>query len=53
MGFFLNKCKDLSESLAKSMEKKSLAAKNLTLKLKTHTFEIRSRSISLPRYGLP
>jgi DNA polymerase kappa len=41
---------ELAEMLSHDMKKEGLTARTLTLKLKTASFEIRSRAVSLQRY---
>uniref|UniRef100_A0A1J3JRA6 DNA polymerase kappa n=1 Tax=Noccaea caerulescens TaxID=107243 RepID=A0A1J3JRA6_NOCCA len=45
-----SKLAEIAEMLSHDMEKEGLRARTLTLKLKTATFEIRSRAVSLQRY---
>ncbi|KAL1192585.1 DNA polymerase kappa [Cardamine amara subsp. amara] len=45
-----SKLADIAEMLSDDMKKEGLTAKTLTLKLKTASFEIRSRAVSLQRY---
>jgi len=46
----LAKCQELAESLAADLQKKELKGKTLTVKLKNVDFQVRSRSITLPKY---
>ncbi|XP_042412181.1 DNA polymerase kappa-like isoform X3 [Zingiber officinale] len=41
---------DLAETLSNDMQKEGLLGRNLTLKLKTASFEVRTRAISLQKY---
>ncbi|CAG7868119.1 unnamed protein product [Brassica rapa] len=45
-----SKLAEIAEMLSDDMKKEGLMARTLTLKLKTATFEIRSRAVSLQRY---
>ncbi|KAG7649121.1 UmuC domain [Arabidopsis thaliana x Arabidopsis arenosa] len=45
-----SKLAELAEMLSHDMKKEGLTARTLTLKLKTASFEIRSRAVSLQRY---
>ncbi|VVB00700.1 unnamed protein product [Arabis nemorensis] len=45
-----SKLAEIAEMLSDDMKKEGLIARTLTLKLKTATFEIRSRAVSLKRY---
>ncbi|KAG2250509.1 hypothetical protein Bca52824_080645 [Brassica carinata] len=45
-----SKLAEIAEMLSHDMQKERLAARTLTLKLKTASFEIRSRAVSLQRY---
>ncbi|XP_010479405.1 PREDICTED: DNA polymerase kappa-like [Camelina sativa] len=45
-----SKLAEIAEMLSQDMEKEGLTARTLTLKLKTASFEIRSRAVSLQRY---
>ncbi|KAL3614350.1 hypothetical protein CASFOL_042424 [Castilleja foliolosa] len=44
------KLADLSENLSSDMKKCGLRGRTLTLKLKTSSFEVRSRAVTLPNY---
>nr|CAD1841365.1 unnamed protein product [Ananas comosus var. bracteatus] len=44
------KLADIAESLSRDMQKESLWGRTLTLKLKTASFEVRTRAMSLPKY---
>nr|CAD1841342.1 unnamed protein product [Ananas comosus var. bracteatus] len=44
------KLADIAESLSRDMQKESLWGRTLTLKLKTSSFEVRTRAMSLPKY---
>lgn len=46
----LAKCKDLSVSLEKDLQSRSLKGKTLTVKLKSVDFAVCSRSITLPKF---
>ncbi|KAL6059682.1 DNA polymerase IV, variant 2 [Balamuthia mandrillaris] len=48
--FLLDKCRELSKKLASSLAKKGLAAKNVTIKLKTHDFQVLTRSSTMTSY---
>ncbi|GER36915.1 DNA polymerase IV [Striga asiatica] len=41
---------DLSENLSSDLEKHGLRGRTLTLKLKTSSFEVRTRAVTLPNY---
>lgn len=41
---------NLVESLATDMEAEKIEGKNITLKIKTSTFELKTRSVTLPRF---
>ncbi|CAA0807471.1 DNA/RNA polymerases superfamily protein [Striga hermonthica] len=41
---------DLSENLSSDLEKHGLRGRTLTLKLKTSSFEVRTRAVTLPHY---
>ncbi|KZV50557.1 DNA polymerase kappa [Dorcoceras hygrometricum] len=41
---------DLAENLSADLKKEGLCGKTLTLKLKTSSFEVRTRAVTLPRY---
>ncbi|EOA36744.1 hypothetical protein CARUB_v10012571mg [Capsella rubella] len=45
-----SKLAEIAEMLSQDMKKEGLTARTLTLKLKTASFEIRSRAVSLQRY---
>ncbi|PIA33270.1 hypothetical protein AQUCO_04200203v1 [Aquilegia coerulea] len=45
-----NKIADIAESLSSDMQKEDLRGRTLTLKLKTASFEVRTRAVSLQKY---
>ncbi len=45
----LEKCKEIAENLAESVDSMGISGKCLTLKLKSFDFSIKQRSITLPR----
>ncbi|KAJ7562419.1 hypothetical protein O6H91_03G068200 [Diphasiastrum complanatum] len=48
--FFSKKLEELAEALAVDMAKEGLQGRTLTLKLKTASFEVRTRAVSLHQY---
>lgn len=48
--FLMSQAREVAESLAKSMAKKSLAGKNLAIYLKTDEFKMFTRSTMLNRF---
>ncbi|KAF3333890.1 DNA polymerase kappa isoform X1 [Carex littledalei] len=44
------KLADIAENLSNDMQKENLWGRNLTLKLKTSSFEVRTRAVSLQKY---
>ncbi|KAJ3685530.1 hypothetical protein LUZ61_014694 [Rhynchospora tenuis] len=44
------KLADIAETLSSDMQKENLWGRNLTLKLKTSSFEVRTRAVSLQKY---
>ncbi|KAL5706788.1 DNA-directed DNA polymerase [Ranunculus cassubicifolius] len=48
--FLYNKIAEIAESLSNDMKKESLCGRTLTLKLKTASFEVRTRAVSLQKY---
>lgn len=46
----LQKCKELAEALSEELREKKLAAKTITLKLKTADFDVKARSKTLPNF---
>lgn len=48
--FLFEKLADVAETLSKDMQKECLCGRTLTLKLKTATFEVRNRAVSLQKY---
>jgi hypothetical protein len=51
--FLMSQAREVAESLAKSMAKKSLAGKNLAIYLKTDEFKMFTRSTMLNRFPPP
>ena len=43
----LGKCREIADKLARSMQKKELLGRTLTVKIKAATFEVKSKSHSL------
>ncbi|KAG9144845.1 hypothetical protein Leryth_018973 [Lithospermum erythrorhizon] len=48
--FLYQKLVDLSESLSTDLKEEGLSGRTLTLKLKTASFEVRTRAVTLPSY---
>ncbi|XP_057527385.1 DNA polymerase kappa isoform X2 [Amaranthus tricolor] len=48
--FLYKKLAELAETLATDLEKEGLCGRNLTLKLKTAHFEVRTRAVTLQKY---
>ncbi|KAF3435559.1 hypothetical protein FNV43_RR22648 [Rhamnella rubrinervis] len=48
--FLYHKLEDLAEMLSTDMQKEGLCGRTLTLKLKTASFEVRNRAVTLPKY---
>ncbi|CAM8971715.1 unnamed protein product [Rhodiola kirilowii] len=45
-----NKLAELAETLSADMQKEGIHGRTLTLKLKTASFEVRSRAVTMPKY---
>lgn len=50
--FLFDKLQELAEQLSRSMNKRGLYAKNVSIKIKTHNFQINTRQSSLDRLVL-